>query len=294
MRLDAYSLLYSAAVQQRRTRIGPALTGGSRLGRSVSQSGREQDRRMPWWAGRLIRELPPLSVEAPGVARATRCQVAVTCISLILAGVIRTYGRKTTVRPAGDLTACFRARPRRVSVSRRSLRYEQYDARLRCRGRSLAGAVTSANRTDPRRARSAASPQSHLVHRVRFTNRFTEQAIDLRFPRPPRPRLALGGSRPAPMRPACGLTFGMRGSPTAFGGRGFRLLGLWPCLTEDNDGVVIASPQRRERCARLQAMNWWSEGVTWAMRVAQAKSSRFTVRAAPRRTWSAGRTVTRV
>jgi hypothetical protein len=56
---------------------------------------------MPWRGGRLIRELPLLTVEAPGVARATRCQVALTCVSLILAGVIRTYGSKSTVRPAG-------------------------------------------------------------------------------------------------------------------------------------------------------------------------------------------------
>ena len=52
----------------------------------------------------IIHELPPLIVEAPGMARATRCQVALTYISLILAGVIRTYGGRSTVRPAAGLT----------------------------------------------------------------------------------------------------------------------------------------------------------------------------------------------
>jgi hypothetical protein len=37
------------------------------LGRSVPQNEREQDRQRDWWAGRSIRELPPLTVEAPGV-----------------------------------------------------------------------------------------------------------------------------------------------------------------------------------------------------------------------------------
>ena len=55
-----------------------------------------------------------------------------------------------------------------------------------CRlGRSLAGAVTSADRTDHISLRRLRLPRLGLSRRVRFTNRFTEQAIDLRFPHPP-------------------------------------------------------------------------------------------------------------
>jgi hypothetical protein len=59
--------------------------------------------------------------------------------------------------------------------------YEPYDARLWRLGLSLAGVVTSADRTDHislRRLRLV------LSRHVRFTNRFTEQAIDLQFPAP--------------------------------------------------------------------------------------------------------------
>ena len=55
---------------------------------------------MPWRGGRLIRELPLLTVEAPGVARRPAARLPLTCVSLILAGVIRTYGSKSIVRPA--------------------------------------------------------------------------------------------------------------------------------------------------------------------------------------------------
>jgi hypothetical protein len=48
----------------------------------------------------------------------------------------------------------------------------------------LAGAVTSAGRTDPISLRRLRLPCLELSRPVRFTNRFTKQAIDLRFPAP--------------------------------------------------------------------------------------------------------------
>jgi hypothetical protein len=51
-------------------------------------------------------------------------------------------------------------------------------------GRSLVGAVTSADRTGPISLRRLRLPRLVLSRRVRFTNRFTEQAIDLQFPAP--------------------------------------------------------------------------------------------------------------
>ena len=54
-----------------------------------------------------------------------------------------------------------------------------------CRlGLSLAGVVTSADRTDHISLRRLRLPRLVLSRRVRFTNRFTEQAIDLQFPAP--------------------------------------------------------------------------------------------------------------
>jgi hypothetical protein len=55
---------------------------------------------------------------------------------------------------------------------------------LPCLKPSLAGAVTSADRTNPISLRRLRLPCLELSRPVRFTNRFTEQAIDLRFPAP--------------------------------------------------------------------------------------------------------------
>ena len=54
-------------------------------------------------------------------------------------------------------------------------------------GQSLAGVVTSADRPDPISLRRLRLPRLVLSRRVRFTNRFTEQAIDLQFPAPSAP-----------------------------------------------------------------------------------------------------------
>ena len=48
----------------------------------------------------------------------------------------------------------------------------------------LSGALTSADRTDPISLRRLRLPRLKLSRRVRFTNRFTGQAIDLRIPAP--------------------------------------------------------------------------------------------------------------
>jgi hypothetical protein len=72
----------------------------------------------------------------------------------------------------------------------RPLGYEPYDARLWCLGQSLVGVVTSADRTDPVSLRRFRLPCLVLSRRVRFTNRFTEQAIDLRSRTPSRPSRA--------------------------------------------------------------------------------------------------------
>ena len=69
-----------------------------------------------------------------------------------------------------------------------SLGYEPYDTRLRRLGQSLAGVVTSADRTNLISLRRLRLPRLVLSRRVRFTNRFTEQPIDLRFSPPPRPQ----------------------------------------------------------------------------------------------------------
>ena len=60
-------------------------------------------------------------------------------------------------------------------------------------GQSLAGVVTSADRTDPVSLGRLRLPRLVLSRRVRFTNRFTEQPIDLQFPEPLR---ALPSLRP--------------------------------------------------------------------------------------------------
>jgi len=69
----------------------------------------------------------------------------------------------------------------------RPLGYEPYDIGLSRLKPSLTGAMTSANRTDPVSLRRLCLPRLKLSRRVRFTNRFTKQAIDLRFPRLCRP-----------------------------------------------------------------------------------------------------------
>jgi len=58
------------------------------------------------------------------------------------------------------------------------------DVRLCRLGLSLAGVVTSADRTDHISLRRLCLPRLVLSRRVRFTNRFTKQAIDLQFPAP--------------------------------------------------------------------------------------------------------------
>ena len=64
----------------------------------------------------------------------------------------------------------------------RPLGYEPYDVCLWRRGQSLADAVTSADGTKHvPLVPSRLSPLTRF-RRARFTNRFTEQAIDLRFP----------------------------------------------------------------------------------------------------------------
>ena len=63
-----------------------------------------------------------------------------------------------------------------------SLGYEPYDACLCRLGLSLAGMVTSADRIDHISLGRLRLPGLVLSRRVRFTNRFTEQAIDLQFP----------------------------------------------------------------------------------------------------------------
>jgi hypothetical protein len=62
-----------------------------------------------------------------------------------------------------------------------SLGYEPYDVRLSRLKASLAGAVASADRTDPIPLRRLRLPRLALSRPVQFTNRFTDQAIDLRF-----------------------------------------------------------------------------------------------------------------
>jgi hypothetical protein len=69
----------------------------------------------------------------------------------------------------------------------RPLGYEPYDVCLRRLKLSLAGVVTSADRTDPISLGRLRLPRLVLSRRVRFTNRFTEQAIDVQFPHPSAP-----------------------------------------------------------------------------------------------------------
>jgi hypothetical protein len=66
----------------------------------------------------------------------------------------------------------------------RPLGYEPYDLCLWRLGQSLARVVTSTDRTDPISLCRLRLPRLVLSRRVRFTNRFTETAIDLQFPVP--------------------------------------------------------------------------------------------------------------
>ena len=78
----------------------------------------------------------------------------------------------------------------------RPLGYEPCDVCLWRYGLSLVGVVTSADRTDPVSLRRLRLPCLGLSRSVRFTNRFTEQAIDLQLPYPSRPfAAALPGLR---------------------------------------------------------------------------------------------------
>src|SRR5262249_23729005 len=69
----------------------------------------------------------------------------------------------------------------------RPLGYEPYNTCLSRLWLSLASAVTSADGTEPISLRRLCLPCLKLSRRVRFTNRFTEQAIDLQFPHPSAP-----------------------------------------------------------------------------------------------------------
>jgi hypothetical protein len=66
----------------------------------------------------------------------------------------------------------------------RPLGHEPYDVRLSRLKASLAGPVTLEDKTDPISLRRLHLPRLVLSRRVRFTNWFTEQAIDLRVPAP--------------------------------------------------------------------------------------------------------------
>jgi hypothetical protein len=77
---------------------------------------------------------------------------------------------------------------------------------------SLAGVVISANKTDPVSLCRLGLPRLTLSRSVRFTNRFTEEAIDLVFLYPP----AL------PQLPSLGL-------PTVYGFARQRRLRSCPC-----------------------------------------------------------------
>jgi hypothetical protein len=66
----------------------------------------------------------------------------------------------------------------------RPLGYEPYDVCLCRLEPSLVTALASADRTDHISLRRLRLPRPVLSRRVRFTNRFTEQVIDLRFPAP--------------------------------------------------------------------------------------------------------------
>ena len=66
----------------------------------------------------------------------------------------------------------------------RPLGHEPYDVRLSRLKTSLAGPVTLEDKTDPISLRRLHLPRLVLSRRVRFTNWFTEQAIDLRVPAP--------------------------------------------------------------------------------------------------------------
>jgi len=74
----------------------------------------------------------------------------------------------------------------------RPLGYEPYDVCFWCLRQSLAGVVTSADRPGPISLGRLRLPRLVLSRRVRFTNRFTEQAIDLQYPHPP-PRPSVSG-----------------------------------------------------------------------------------------------------
>jgi hypothetical protein len=86
----------------------------------------------------------------------------------------------------------------------RPLGYEPYDMCLPRLGPSPAGVVTSADRTDPVSLRRFRLPRLVRSRRVRFTNRFTEEAIDLQFPAPLRtlPWLLSLGAGPCPDSPS--------------------------------------------------------------------------------------------
>src|SRR5262249_7788969 len=69
-----------------------------------------------------------------------------------------------------------------ADLNPRPLGYEPYDVCLWRPGQSLAGVVTSADRTDPISPGRLRLPRLKLFRRVRFTNRFTEQAGYLTSP----------------------------------------------------------------------------------------------------------------
>jgi len=79
----------------------------------------------------------------------------------------------------------------------RPLGYEPHDVCLWRLGQSLADVVTSADKPGPISVGRLRLPRLVLSRCVRFTNRFTEQAIDLQFPAPLRilPWLPSPGAR---------------------------------------------------------------------------------------------------
>ncbi len=118
----------------------------------------------------------------------------------------------------------------------RPLGYEPYDERLWRLGLSLTGAVTSTDRTGPISLRRLRLPCLALSRRVRFTNRFTEQAIDLRVPVP---SLILVAAGPR----AVAVTFRLAKRPRDL---------AWPRYGDGRDAAIArraASAERRPRPA---------------------------------------------
>ena len=95
------------------------------------------------------------------------------------------HGQQTTARSPLHYYADSKELLPGVNADRPSLGYEPYDRVCLRRPRlSLAGVVTSADRTDRISLFRLRLPRLGLSCRVRFTNRFTKQAIYLQLPTP--------------------------------------------------------------------------------------------------------------